>query len=334
MIMRTGIQKAAILIIALGPKAASALYRHMSDHEIERVTAEIARLGRISPEEKQAVLEEFAHLATGPGTISQGGLELAREILDSALGRHKANAIINRVLDFGEGSTFEDLKKIEPLTLANFLKKEHPQTIASVLSHMDSRLMGAVLEKLPSELQAEVSYRVATLGSTNPEVVKMMEDILKSSLSADVSEIARQRGGTKKVAEALNEISPEVWREILDGIEEFSKEIALEVKNQMFVFEDITELDDKSVQEVLKNIDARELAVALKAASEGVKEKIFSNMSKRAVEGIKEDIEYMGPVRLVDVEAAQQRIIDVLRKLEEDGLVIIGRGGVGAAMVE
>jgi flagellar motor switch protein FliG len=332
--IKTGVQKAAIAIISLGPAAASSLYRHLSEREIEQVSAEIARIGTISPDEKQEVLDEFLQMTMAQRTISQGGLELAREILDKALGRNKANEIINRVLDFGEGSSFEILRKIEPLTVANFLKKEHPQTVATILAHMDSRLMGPVLEKLPPDLQAEVSYRVATLDKQSPEVIRVIEEVLKSSLSSDVSEIARQRGGTKKVAEALNETAPDVWREILDGIEEYSKEVALEVKNQMFIFEDIAELDDKSVQELLKNIDSRELAVALKAASDAIKHKIFGNMSKRAVEGIKEDIEYMGPVRLSDVEAAQQRIVDVLRKLEEDGAVILGGTGAGAVMVE
>ena len=333
MTAKSGIQKAAIAIIALGPAAASALYRHMSEQEIEQVSAEIARIGTVSPDDQQEVLEEFTAKAMANRTISSGGLELARELLDKALGRNKANEIINRVLDFGEGSSFEVLRKIEPLTVANFLKKEHPQTVATVLAHMDSRLMGPVLEKLPPELQADVSFRVATLGKQSPEVIRVMEEVLKSSLSADVSESARQRGGTKKVAEALNEISQDVWRGILDGMEEHSKEVAMDVKNKMFIFEDISELDDRSIQELLKNVDSRELSVALKAASDAIKEKIFSNMSKRATEGIKEDIEYMGPIRLADVEMAQQRIVDVLRKLEEDGVVVISRSGSGAVMV-
>jgi flagellar motor switch protein FliG len=334
MTAKSGIQKAAIAIIALGPTAASSLYRHLSEQEIEQVSAEIARIGTISPDDQQEVLEEFTSKAMANRTISSGGLELARDLLDKALGRNKANEIINRVLDFGEGSSFEILRKIEPLTVANFLKKEHPQTVATILAHMDSRLMGPVLEKLPPDLQAEVSYRVATLDKQSPEVIRVMEEVLKSTLSADVSESARQRGGTKKVAEALNEISPEVWREILDGMEEYNKEVAMDVKNQMFIFEDIAELDDRSIQELLKNVDSRELSVALKAASDAIKDKIFGNMSKRAAEGINEDIEYMGPIRLTDVEMAQQRIVDVLRKLEEDGTIIISRAGTGSVMVE
>ena len=331
---RSGYEKTAILIISLGPKLAAPIYRHFSEPEIERLTAEIVRLGRISADVKREVLEEFFQLTMSQGNISEGGLDLAQEILDSALGKQKANAIIGRLLDFSEGTSFELLRKADPLTTANMLKKEHPQVIAMVLAHMDPRQMGPVLSKLPEELQGEVAFRIATLERPNPDIITVMDEVISSTMARDIGELARQRGGAKNVAQALNEIDRDVWIEILDGIEEFDKAVALDVRNQMFIFEDIVTLDDKSIQELLKNIDAKELAVALKATSDGVKDKIFSNMSKRAVEGIKEDIEYMGPVRLSEVEEAQQRIVDVLRKLEEDGSVIIGRSGTGSVMVE
>ena len=331
---RSGSEKAAILIISLGPKLAAPIYRHLSEPEIEKLTAEIARLGRIGEEEKTDVLEEFFGLTLSQGSISEGGLELAQEILDSALGKQKANAIIGRLLDFDEGASFEFLRKADPLTAANVLKKEHPQAIAIVLAHMDSRQMGPVLSKLPDEVRGDVAYRIATLDRPNPEVIKIMDEVFNSSMAEDFGELARQRGGSKRMAEALNEIDRDTWVDILDEVEEFSAEVAQDVRNQMFIFEDIMVLDDKSIQELLKNIDSKELAVALKATSDGVSDKIYSNMSKRAADGIKEDIEYMGPVRLSDVEEAQQRIVDVLRRLEEDGSIVIGRSGSGSVMVE
>jgi flagellar motor switch protein FliG len=331
---RSGFEKAAILIISLGPKLAAPIYRHLNEHQIEMLTAEVARLGRIGEQEKREVLEEFFNLTMSQGSISEGGLELAQEILDSALGKQKANAIIGRLLDFSEGTSFEMLRKADPLTAANMLKKEHPQTIAIVLAHMDSRQMGPVLAKLPDEIRGDVAYRIATLERPNPDVIKVMDEVFNSTMAEDIGELARQRGGSKKMAEALNEIDRDTWVDILDDLEGFSKEVALDVRNQMFIFEDIMILDDKSVQELLKNIDSKELAVALKATSDGVRDKIFNNMSKRAGEGIKEDIEYMGPIRLSDVEEAQQRIVDVLRRLEEEGSVTIGRAGSGAVMVE
>ncbi len=331
---RSGMEKAAILVITLGPKLAAPIYRHLDEAEIEALTAEIARLGRISEDVKREVLDEFFQLTMREGRISEGGLDLAQEILNSALGKQKANAIIGRLLDFREGTAFDALRKADPVTVANVLKKEHPQTIAIVLAHMDSRQVGPVLARLPEELRGEVAYRVATLERPNPDVIKVMDEVINAAMAEDIGELARQRGGAKKVAEALNEIDRDTWVEILDEVEAFSKEVAQDVRNQMFIFEDIMMLDDKSVQELLKNVDGKELAVALKATSDGVKDKIFSNMSKRAAEGIKEDIEYMGPVRLSDVEEAQQRIVDVLRKLEEEGVVVIGRGGSAAVMVE
>jgi len=326
-------EKAAILVISLGPKLAAPIYRHLDEPEIEVLTAEIARLGRISEDVKREVLEEFFLLTMREGEISEGGLDLAQEILNSALGKQKANAIIGRLLDFREGTAFDSLRKTDALTTANILKKEHPQTIAIILAHMDSRQIGPVLSKLPEELQGDVAWRIATLERSNPEVIKVMDEVISASMAQDMGELARQRGGAKKVAEALNEIDRENWIDILDGVEEHSKEVAQDVRNQMFIFEDIMTLDDKSIQELLKNVDGKELSVALKATSDGVKDKIFGNMSKRAAEGIKEDIEYMGPVRLSEVEEAQQRVVDVLRKLEEDGVVVIGRGGSAAVMV-
>lgn len=330
---RSGMEKAAILVISLGPKLAAPVYRHLEEPEIEVLTAEIARLGRISEDIKQEVLGEFFDLTMSQGNISQGGLDLAQEILTSALGKQKANAIIGRLLDFREGTFFDALRKADDLTVANVLKKEHPQTIAIVLAHMDTRRLGPILAMLPEDLQGDVAFRIATLERPNPDVIKVMDDVISESMAEDMGELARQRGGAKKVAEALNEIERESWIEILDGVEELSKEVAQDVRNQMFIFEDIMMLDDKSTQELLKNIDSKELSIALKATSDGVADKIFGNMSKRAAEGIKEDIEYMGPVRLSDVEEAQQRVVDVLRRLEEDGTVVIGRGGSAAVMV-
>ncbi len=330
---RSGLEKAAILIISLGPKLAAPIYRHLDDDQIEKLSMEIARIGSISGDVKRKVLDEYFALTMSQGNISQGGLELAQEILNAALGKQKANAIVGRLLDFREGTNFDSLRSADPLTVANILKKEHPQTIAIVLAHMDSRQLGPVLSRLPEELQGEVGHRIATLERPNPEVIEAMDEIFAGSIAADVGEMSRQRGGSKKLAEALNEIERDQWIDILDSVEEISKDVAQDIRNQMFIFEDIMLLDDKSIQELLKNVDTKELTVALKATSDGVKDKIYGNMSKRAVEGIKEDIEYMGPIRLSEVEEAQQRIVDALRRLEEEGTVMLGKSGAGNQMV-
>ena len=330
-----GRQKAAILLISLGSELSSQVLKMMSDEEIEVLSAEIARTGTVNTELKNAVLEEFYETMLARGYIAQGGMDFAREVLTKALGEHRTERILNRVEGLGEGTSFELLRKVDPETIANFLKNEHVQTIALVLANLDPSLTGPVIAKLPPELQPVVAYRIATMDKPSPEVLHAIEEVLEKHISSDFEQVATKMGGTKKVAEAMNEIDTDMWQDILEGMEEIDPEVAAEVKSQMFVFNDIVLLDNRSVQELLKEIETKELAVALKAATNEVKDKILSNMSKRAAEGLKEEIEYLGPMRLIEVEAAQQRIADTVRRLEEEGRIIIaGRGGATSVIVE
>jgi len=331
----SGRKKAAILLISLGADVSSEVFKHLSEEEIEAISSEIARTGTVSPEVKNAVLQEFYEIMLAQGFISQGGVDFAKEVLTKALGEHKTERILNRVQGLGEGTSFEMLRKVDPDIIANFLKNEHAQTIALVLANLDPSIMGPVIAKLPPELQPEVAYRIATMDRPSPEVLHAIEEVLEKHISSDFEQITAKIGGTKRVAEAMNEIDSEMWQNILEGMEEIDPEVAAEVKSQMFVFNDIVLLDNRSVQELLKEIETKELAVALKAASNEVKEKLLSNMSKRAAEALKEEMEYLGPMRLIEVEAAQQRIADTVRRLEEEGRIIIaGRGGATSVIVE
>jgi len=331
----SGLTKAAILLISLGPEVASKIYQKLSDDEIEAVSSEISRTGTVSAEKKNRVLEEFYRMMKEHGYISQGGLDFTEQVLKKAMGESRAESLITRLQGFGEGTSFEMLKKVEPATIANFLKNEHVQTIALVLAHVSPSISGPVLGKLPEDIQGEVAFRIATMNRPNPEMLDSIENVLEKHISSDFSQIGVQIGGTKTVADSLNEIDVELYQDILDDIEDINPEIAQEIKQKMFVFSDIEMLDDRSVQEVLKEVETQELAIALKSASDSIKEKVFNNMSKRAGVGLKEELEYLGPMRLVEVEAMQQRIADTVRKLEGEGrIVIAGRGGTTAVMVD
>jgi flagellar motor switch protein FliG len=331
----TGPKKAAILLISLGTDVASRVFKSLSDEEIETLSSEIAQTGTVSADRTRAVLEEFYEVMLAQGYISQGGMRFAREALTKAVGEGKTERILNRVQGYGEGTSFELLRKVDPATIANFLKNEHIQTVALVCANLDATLMGPVLAKLPPEMQAEAAYRIALMDKPSPEVLHAVEEVLEKHISSDFAQVSGKMGGAKKVAEALNAIDAEVWQNILEQMEEIDQGVATEVKNLMFVFNDIVLLDNRSVQEVLKEVETKEIAVALKAATDAVKDKVFSNMSKRSSEALREEIEYLGPMRLIEVEAAQQRIADIVRRLEAEGRVIVaGRGGATAAIVE
>jgi len=323
-----GPKKAAIVMVALGTSASSEIFKNLDEHEVEQLTTEIARLENISHEIREAVLEEFHNLALAQQYISQGGLDYAREILESALGPRKAKEILDKVQQSIRTTGFNLLENVDPKQLVNFIQKEHPQTIALLLAHMEPQNAAPIISALPQELQVDVATRIATMESISPETLEQVEEVLvgqvKSLFGGDVSEI----GGVKAVAEILNNVDRGAEKNILGNLERENPELATEIKNLMFVFEDVLLLDDRSMQRVLKEIDTKELSMALKGASEELQEKFFRNMSSRASEMIKEEMEYMGPIRLKDVEEVQQRIVDVIRRLEEDGEIIIsGRGG-------
>ncbi len=327
------LRKAAIFIMSLGPESGGAVMACLPESLVEQLTHAIANVGQVPYPEKKQVLGDFINLSSSISGIAFGGEETAKQILEAGFGTHKASSLLSRVTSYSEIKSFEHLRSLDSLTVANYLKNEHPQTVSVVLAHMDPRDSGPILELLPAELQGEVAYRMAVLDSPNADALKVVEEVLASQLQGEVNNRSGKFGGRKQVAEILNETERGTWQEILDEMREIDDEVANEVNNLMFIFEDIVLLNDKYIQEILKEIDGKELTLALKGATEEIQEKIFGNMSKRAALGIKEDMEYMGPIRLSEVEEAQQRIVEVVRSLEEAGTITIGKGGKDAEMV-
>ncbi|MDP6418806.1 MAG: flagellar motor switch protein FliG [Candidatus Krumholzibacteria bacterium] len=332
---RTGLNQAAKLLVSLGPEAASLITKHLNESELEAVSNEILNLGPVTAEEKKRVISRFYETATERRFISQGGEEYARRILSATLGDRRAGALIDRFQEGGENNFFGQINSVDPPTVANFLKKEHPQTIALVLSSLPSRQAGQILVNLPDEIKSLVAYRMATIERPSSEVISEIQSVLGDYVNTDFQDLGIKFGGTSQVAETFNEIEQNVWRDILDEIGEIDSDVAEEIKNQMFTFGDLILLDNKSVQSLLKEVDSKDLTLALKGASEEVRELLFRNMSRRAGETIREEMEYMGAVRVSEVENAQQRIIDTVRDLEAEGLIYIeGRGGEESAFIE
>lgn len=323
----TGKRKAAILLVMLGPEKAASVLKHLDESDVEQLTIEIANLGKITDEEKKQVLSEFQDLARAREMISQGGIEYAKEVLQKAFGPERAMKIIERLVSNLQVKPFDFLRQTDPLQLVNFLQNEHPQTVAVILSYLEPQLAGRILSALPEDLQVEVVKRIALLERTSPDVIRDIEKNLERKLSGFVMQTFSQVGGVDTAAEIMNSLDRSSERKIMEKLSYDSPELAEEIRRRMFVFEDIVKLDDRSVQIVLREIETRDLALALKGASEEVKQKIFKNISKRAAQLLQDELEYMGPVRLKDVEEAQQKIINVIRRLEEAGEIIIARGG-------
>ncbi|MFJ8256850.1 flagellar motor switch protein FliG [Peribacillus asahii] len=323
----TGKQKAAILLISLGPDVSASVYKHLSEEEIERLTLEISGVRKVDSKEKEEVLEEFHNIALAQDYISQGGIGYAKQVLEKALGEDQAAAIINRLTSSLQVRPFDFARKAEPGQILNFIQNEHPQTIALILSYLEATQAGQILSELPQEMQADVAKRIALMDSTSPEIINEVEQILERKLSATVTQDYTQTGGVEAVVDVLNGVDRATERTILDALEIQDPELAEEIKKRMFVFEDIVTLDGRAIQRVIRESDNEDLKLALKVASEEVKEIVFRNMSKRMVETFQEEMEYMGPVRLRDVEEAQSRIVAVIRRLEEAGEVVIARGG-------
>ena len=321
-------QRAAALLVALGRDVSSEILKNMSETEIEKLTFEIANLKDIPADVERSVLEEAAQIFMARQYISQGGIDYARDVLEKALGRTKAKEILSRFEGSLRTTGFNLLKNIDPRQLINFIQNEHPQTISLVLTQLPAQQAAAVLSELSPELQAEVALRIATMEKISPEVVSEIETVLESQLETTETKGLSTLGGTKTVAEILNLVDLSAEKDILQALETENPELAAEIKNLMFVFEDIILLDDRAIQRVLKEIETRELTIALKATSEEVRKKILSNVSERVAAMIKEEVEFMGPMRLTDVEASQQRIVEAIRRLEEEGqIVVAGRGG-------
>lgn len=324
---RTGREKAAMLLISLGPERSAEIFKHLGEEEIEQLTLEIANIRTVTPEEKEKVLEEFYQICLAQEYIAEGGISYAKEILEKALGTQKALDVINKLTVSLQVRPFEFVRKADPAQLLNFIQKEHPQTIALILAYLKPQQAAAVLASLPQDKQADVARRIAVMDRTSPEIIKEVERILEKNLSSLVTEDFTAAGGVQAIVNILNTVDRGTEKYIMETLEIEDTDLAEEIRKRMFVFEDILTLDNRSIQRFLREVDNNLLAVALKGATEEVQKVIYSNMSKRLAEMIREDIEYMGPVRLKDVEEAQQKIVNIIRKLEDAGEIIISRGG-------
>ncbi|KAB2335418.1 flagellar motor switch protein FliG [Cytobacillus gottheilii] len=323
----TGKQKAAILLISLGPDVASSVYKHLSEEEIEKLTLEISGVKKVESEAKEEILEEFHQIALAQDYISQGGIGYAKTVLEKALGTEQASVIINRLTSSLQVRPFDFARKADPGQIFNFIQNEHPQTIALILSYLDSAQAGQILSELPQEMQADIARRIAVMDSTSPEIINEVEQILERKLSATVTQDYTQTGGVEAVVDVLNGVDRATERTILDALEIQDPELAEEIKKRMFVFEDIVTLDNRAIQRIIRDCETEDLMLSLKVSSDEVKEIVFSNMSSRMVETFKDEMEYMGPVRLREVEEAQSRIVGIIRRLEESGEIIVARGG-------
>ncbi|MBB5172079.1 flagellar motor switch protein FliG [Texcoconibacillus texcoconensis] len=323
----TGRQKAAVLLISLGPDVSAQVYKHLTEEEIEKLTLEIAGVRKVDSDMKEEVLDQFHQMARAQDYISEGGISYAKDVLQKALGENEAMGIINRLTSTLQVRPFDFARKTDPNQILNFIQNEHPQTIALVLSYLESEQSGQILSELPQELQADIAKRIATMDSTSPEIINEVENILEQKLSATMTNDHTQAGGIEAVVEVLNSVDRSTERTILDSLEIQDPELAEEIKKRMFVFEDIVTLDNRSIQRVIRDIENEDLQLSLKVASEEVQKVIFDNMSQRMADTFREEMEYMGPVRLRDVEEAQTRIVATIRRLEEAGEIVIARGG-------
>ncbi len=322
-----GIQKAAILLIALGPEKSSLIFKHLKEEEIEDLTLEIANTKSVTPQVKEKVINEFYEVCLAQQYIAEGGIGYAKELLEKALGADKAMDVIGKLTASLQVKPFEFVKKTDASQLLNFIQDEHPQTIALILSYLSAGQAATILGALVPEKQAEVARRIATMDRTSPDVIKEVERVLESKLSSLVNQDYTIIGGVDAVVEILNTVDRGTEKHIMETLEVEEPELADEIRKKMFVFEDILLLDDRAIQRVLRDVDNNDLAIACKGSTEEVQNAIFSNMSKRLAEMIREDMEFMGPVRMKDVEEAQQKIVNIIRKLEDSGEIVISRGG-------
>ena len=323
----TGTQKAAVLLIALGPEKSSTIFKHLKEEEIEELTLEIANTRSVTPQIKEAVINEFYGICLAQQYIAEGGITYAKELLEKALGEDKAMDVISRLTASLQVKPFEFIRKTDPSQILTFIQDEHPQTIALILSYMSAQQSSMILSSLPPDRQADVARRIAKMDRTSPDTIKDVEKVLESKLSSLVNQDYTIIGGVDAVVEILNTVDRATEKHIMETLEIEEPELADEIRKKMFVFEDILMLDDRSIQRVLRDVDNNDLAMACKSANEQVQYAIFNNLSKRLAVMIREDMDFMGPVRMKDVEEAQQKIVNIIRKLEDSGEIVISRGG-------
>lgn len=323
-----GITKAAILLMSLDTTSASLMLKQLAPEQVEEVTRELAGLGRVPADLRNAVVEEYYGLSIASQYANEGGLEYAKVLLKESLDPGQADRVLAQIQTQVQKTPFSFLQKAESENLLTFIQEEHPQTIALIVCHLPHHKAAEIMAGLPLQKQIEVIKRIANMEQTNPEVIKEVERGLESRLSTMLMQSMEKAGGIPTVAEILNLADRATEKSIMEGLEAEDPELVEEIRRLMFVFEDVLKVDDKGIQAILKEVDNDELGLALKTASTDLQNKIFKNMSERAAALIKEDMQYMGPVRVSDVEAAQQRIVDIVRRLEDSGEIIIaGRGG-------
>ena len=322
-----GVEKAATLLITLGPEKSAKIFKHLKEEEIEQLTLEIANTSSVSPQTKEKVLSEFYEICLAQQYIAEGGIGYAKELLEKALGEEKAKDVIGKLTASLQVRPFEFIRKTDPSQLLNFIQDEHPQTIALILSYLPASQASMVVSSLPPEKQADVARRIAQMDRTSPDVIRQVEKVLERKLSSLVNQDYTIVGGVDAIVSILNSVDRGTEKHIMETLEVEEPELADEIRKKMFVFEDILSLDDRAIQRVLRDVDNSDLALALKGATEEVQNVILNNLSKRLAVMIKEDMEYMGPVRMKDVEEAQQKIVNIIRKLEDSAEIVIARGG-------
>ena len=322
-----GLQKASILLIALGPEKAATIFKHLKEDEIEELTLEIANTRSVSPQEKEDILMEFYQICLAQQYIAEGGIGYAKELLEKALGVEKAQGVITKLTASLQVRPFEFVRKTDPSQLLNFIQDEHPQTIAMILSYLAPGQSALVLGALPPEKQADVAKRIAMMDRTSPDVIKEVERVLERKLASLVNQDYTIVGGVDSIVSILGNVDRGTEKHIMESLEIEEPELADEIRKKMFVFEDILLLDDRAIQRVLREVDNADLELALKSTTEEVQNVVFKNLSKRLAAMIKEDMDFMGPVRMKDVEEAQQKIVGIIRRLEDSAEIVISRGG-------
>ena len=323
----TGKEKAAILLIALGQDISKEVFKHLESEEIEELYLQIAKTTKVSSEMKDRVFEEFNELMLAQQYLAQGGITYARELLQSALGESKAVEIITKLTSSLQVRPFDFIQKTESEQILNFIQGEHPQIIALIVSYLPANKAQEIFRNLPEEKQIDIARRIASMERTSPEIIREVERVLERKLSTVVGQDYTSAGGLDTLIEMLANVDRGTEKTIIESLSETDPELAEEIRKRMFVFEDVILLDDRAIQQVLKSVESKDLSLALKGSSEDVSEKVFKNMSKRAADMLREDMEFAGPVRVKDVQEAQQRIVNVIRKLEETGEIVIARGG-------
>ncbi len=323
----SGLQKAAVLLIALGPEKSASIFRYLKEDEIEELTLEIANTRSIAPQLKDDIINEFYQVCLAQQYISEGGIGYAKDLLDKALGEERAQQVITKLTASLQVRPFEFVRKTDASQVLNFIQDEHPQTIAMILSYLSPNQASMIIGSLDPEKQADVAKRIAMMDRTSPDVIKEVESVLERKLASLANQDYTIVGGVDAIVNILHTVDRSTEKHIMETLEVEEPELADEIRKKMFVFEDILLLDDRAIQRVLRDVENSDLAIALKGSNEEVKGAILRNLSKRLASMIEEDMEFMGPVRMKDVEEAQQKIVAVIRKLEDSAEIVISRGG-------